>query len=68
MLVQVSKDPHEELEGSGGWGFKGMGAQELGFVGGAGRVVYYQVERLPSGISNERVLLCCFHFKILFPH
>jgi len=50
--------------GGGGWGFKGMDAQELGFVGGAGRVVYHPVESLSCVISNERVLLCCFHISI----
>ena len=60
MLVQTSKDPNWKH----GWGFKGMDAQELGFVSSAGRVVYYPVESLPCGISNGRVLLCCFHIGI----
>jgi len=47
-----------------GWGFKGMDAQKLGFVSSAGRVVYYQVERLPCGLSNKGVLLCYFHISI----
>jgi len=59
MLVQTSKDPNWKH----GWGFKGMDAQELGFVSSAGRVVYYPVESLPCGISNGSVLLCCFHYK-----